>query len=156
MKTRMSSLNRLMLAGVLALAACDSPVESREEARAWADLNIRDYEFVYFVGCFCGFTGPNPAKLTVRSGVVTKVEPTGNSILPPTTPAAGTYPTVDSLFAIVERARLAKPSKLKVEYDETYHFPKLIAIDPVEGTADDEVTYSVQSFVPASAGASTR
>ena len=145
-----------MLAGLLALAACDSPVESREEARAWADLNIRDYDFVYFVACFCGFTGPNPAKLTVRNNVVVKVEPTGNAILPPTTPAAGTYPTVDSLFAIVERARLAKPSKLKVEYDETYHFPKLVAIDPVEGTADDEVTYSVQSFAPAVTVASSR
>ena len=29
---------------------------------------------LYFVGCFCGFTGPNPAKLTVRNGVVVKVE----------------------------------------------------------------------------------
>jgi len=146
---RMNSLKSLMLAGVLALAACDSPVEPGDEARAWADLNIRDYEFVYFVACFCGFTGPNPAKLTVRNDVVVKVEPTGNAILPPTTPAAGTYPTVDSLFAIAERARLAKPSKLKIEYDETYHFPKLIAVDPVEGTADDEVSYSVQSFTPA-------
>ena len=150
------SVRRLMLVGVLAIAACDSPVESREEAELWAALDIRNYEFVYFVGCFCGFTGPNPAKLTVRNGVVVKVEATGNSILPPSTPPAASYPTIDSLFAIIERERAANPATLDVDYDETYHFPKSIAIDRVERTADDEVTYTVQSFVPSSAGASSR
>lgn len=119
-------------------------------------MNIRNYEFVYFVGCFCGFTGPNPAKLTVRNGVVVKVEPVGNVILPPTTPAAATYPTVDSLFAIIERANKAKPAKMKIEYDETYHFPKLISIDFVERAADDEITYSAQSFAVSSMTSSSR
>jgi Family of unknown function (DUF6174) len=150
------SVRRLALVGVLALAACDSPVESHEEAELWAALDIRNYEFVYFVGCFCGFTGPNPAKLTVRNGVVVKVEPTGNSIIPPSSVPAGSYPTIDSLFAIVERARVANPATLDVKYDETYHFPKSIFVDPVEGTADDEVTYTVQAFVPATAAASSR
>lgn len=150
------AVKRSMLLAIAALAACDSPVESKQEAELWAALGIRNYEFVYFVSCFCGFTGPNPAKLTVRNGVVVKVEPAGTAILPPTTPAAGTWPTVDSLFVIIERARLAKPSKLRVEYDDTYHFPKLISVDPIENAVDDEVSYSVQSFVPAVATASSR
>ena len=137
---------RWALAGLLAVAGCDSPVESRLEAKQWQELNIRNYEFVYFVGCFCGFDGPNPAKLTVRDGVVVKVEPVGNGILPPTTPAAARYPTVDSLFALVERAKASNPATLKVEYDETYHFPTRISIDYSERVADDEFTYTAGSF----------
>lgn len=32
--------------------------------------------------------------------------------------------------------------------DDTYHYPKEINIDPVERTADDEITYRVQKFIP--------
>ncbi len=149
-------VRRLMLVGALLVTACDSAVESRQEQELWTALDIRNYEFVYFVGCFCGFTGPNPAKLTVRNGVVVKVEPVGNAILPITTPAAATYPTIDSLFAIVDRTRKAKPAVFDVEYDQTYHYPKSIAIDPLANTADDEVTYSVQSFVPATTTSASR
>ena len=147
---------RWVLVGLIAVTGCDSPVESQREAEKWAELNIRNYEFVYFVGCFCGFNGPNPAKLTVRDGVVVKVEPIGNSPLPPTTPAAATYPTVDSLFARLERTKSSNPAKLKVEYDDTYHFPALISIDYSERTADDEFVYTAQSFAPSFTTTSSR
>ena len=153
-------MKRLAIAVALALVACESPVESELERDLWESLAIRDYEFVYTVGCFCGFLGPNPAKLTVRDGVVVKVEAVGPAPLPNTTPPAATYPTVDTLFAVIERARREDPATLTLEYDETYHFPRLIALDPIAGVADDEVTYRVEQFrpltVPASSVAGSR
>jgi hypothetical protein len=134
--------------GLLAVAGCDTIVESQSEEALWKALDIRDYQFVYSQACFCGFTGPNPAKLTVKNGVVVKVEATGTATLPPTTPAAATYPTIDSLFAIVEKARKAKPASLDIDFDPTYHYPTSIAIDPVKNAVDDEVTYRVESFTP--------
>lgn len=149
-------MKRLAIAMVLALSACESAVESELERELWESLAIRDYEFVYTVGCFCGFLGPNPAKLTVRNAIVVKVEAVGPAPLPATTPPAATHPTVDSLFAVVERARREDPASLTIEYDETYHFPRLIALDPVAGVADDEVTFRVEQFRPLTTSASSR
>ena len=146
----------LAVLGFLAIAGCDSAIESQSQQALWEALDIKDYEFVYSVSCFCGFNGPNPAKLTVRNGVVVKVEPTGNAVLPPTTPAAATYPTVDSLFAIIERARLANPADIEIQYDATYHYPVIIGLDPVKNAVDDEITYRIESFSPSSTAASDK
>ena len=145
-----------IVAGLLGLASCDSVIQSQSEQALWEALEIHDYQFVYSVACFCGFTGPNPVRLTVQNGLVVKVEPTGNAVLPPTTPAAATYPTIDSLFAIIERARLAKPAELEIQYDATYHYPVVIGVDPVKNAVDDEITYRVESFSPTVTQASNR
>lgn len=136
------------LLALVVLASCDSPFESPLEQRQWEALGIRDYEFVYTTLCFCGFRGPNPAKLTVRNGIVTKVEPTGGAALPPTTPAAATYPTIDSLFALL--ARTERSAVKEAEFDDTYHYPRLISLDPIRNAIDDEVVYRVEGFVPLS------
>lgn len=140
----------------LALLGCESAVESELERDLWEELAIRDYQFVYTVGCFCGFVGPNPAKLTVRDGVVVKVEAAGPTPFPGTIPPAAGYPTVDTLFAVIERAKRDDPDRLTVEYDPTYHFPKVIALDPVEGVADDEIAYRIEQFEPLVTTASRR
>ena len=132
----------VLLAG---LTSCDSVLESQLERELWTGLEIRDYQFTYTVSCFCGFVGPNPALITVRGGAVTRVE------YLPGAPSQGTfstqgYPTVDSLFAIIDRAQHRDPAKLDLDFDDTYHFPKSIAIDYAKNTADDEVTYVAADF----------
>ena len=146
MASRVNIRRVWLVACLLAVAGCDSTVESQLESRLWKELDIRNYQFEYYVACFCGFTGPNPALITVREGQVTKVEPTDGSVVPPIGGPPRTWPTIDSLFAIVERARVANAAVLDVEYDETYHYPKSIYIDHVERVADDEITYRVNSF----------
>lgn len=137
---------RLWLVAVaLAAAGCENTFESHEQRELWKEQGIRDYQFQYFVSCFCGFTGPNPALITVQNGVVTKVE---NPDSPAAVANVNGWPTIDSLFAIVDRARESKAALLDVDYDETYHYPEVISIDLVERTADDEVTYRVQKFIP--------
>jgi len=134
-----------LLAAALAVMACENTFESSAQRELWEKQGIRDYQFQYFVACFCGFTGPNPALITVRGGVVTKVEYVD---APGTVAGVNGWPTIDSLFAIVDRARASKAAVLDVDFDETYHYPESINIDPVELTADDEVTYRVQKFIP--------
>jgi hypothetical protein len=138
--------SRWLLAALALVIACDSTVESQLESQLWKELDIQNYQFQYTVSCFCGFTGPNPALITVRAGQVTKVEAVDSAAAGPVPGPPRTWPTVDSLFAVVERARLTNPAVLKVDYDETYHYPKSIYIDQADKVADDEVTYKVDHF----------
>jgi hypothetical protein len=141
-------IRKAWLAGLVLIAGCESAVESKVEQQQWAELGIRNYQYEFSVSCFCGFAGPNPARITVRNGLVTKVEPTDGGAA--VSGSLAGWPTVDSLFAIVDRAKGGNPASLSVEYDETYHFPKSIHLDPVERVADDEVTYGAQKLVPSS------
>ena|SRR5215207_4422931 len=144
----MSLIRRLCLVGVIALAACENSVESQLEQQQWEDLGIRDYQFQYLVSCFCGFNGPNPALITVRDGAVTKVEPVGSGA--PVMGSLEKWPTIDSLFVVISRATAMNPHVLDVEYDDTYHYPRKIEIDYRQTTADDEITYTVDKFIPLS------
>ena len=142
-------LRRLWLFCVLLVTACENPAESELEQQLWEDLGIKDYQYEYLVSCFCGFNGPNPALITVRDGVVSKVEPVDGGS--PFGGSVSAWPTIDSLFAIISRADAGNPNVLKVQYDETYHYPKKIDLDPVERAIDDEITYRVDRFIPLSA-----
>jgi hypothetical protein len=133
---------------VLLLAGCENAVESQLERELWQDLGIRSYQFEYMVSCFCGFTEPNPALITVQNGAVVKVEPADGG--PAVTGSLEDWPTIDDLFSIISHASEGDPDVLDVEYDETYHYPTIIHIDPIERAADDEITYRVQRFTPLS------
>ena len=128
------------------LTACDTLVSSERERELWDALEIRDYQFTYNVACFCGFVGPNPAIITVRDGVVTRVEyPIGSAQGSGSYPVQG-YPTVDSLFARIERVQEKNPAELDVDFDETYHYPRSIDIDYIKNAIDDEISYGVTGF----------
>jgi hypothetical protein len=141
-------LRRLWLVCLVLVAGCESAVEPRLEQQLWENLGIRNYQFQYMVSCFCGFSGPNPALITVADGMVVKVEPPEGGA--PVPQPLNSWPTIDSLFAIISRVSTGDPDVLDVEYDETYHYPKTIHFDPVERVGDDEITYRVQRFIPLS------
>ena len=133
------------LFGVVLLAACDSVLESVRQEEKWKEQQIHDYQFVYRELCFCGFTGPNPALVTVHNDQVVKVENPISSISGGV-PTNG-YPTVDSLFARIASAKVRGAATVEVSYDDRYAFPKSIFIDDETNTADDEVTYKIENFV---------
>lgn len=128
------------------LAGCESITGTKPERALWDALEIQNYDFVYQVSCFCGFTIPNPVKLSVRNGVVSAAVPVGSFV--GTLPPLSVYPTIDSLFVVLETAQKNTPNGVTVDFDPTYHYPTKIAIDPIKNAADDEVTYTVESFVP--------
>jgi hypothetical protein len=140
---------RWWLAALTVVIACESTVESQQQQDLWNALGIRNYTYVYTQACFCGFTGPNPARITVKNGVVTSVT-SADSAHTVFNGNIGAYPTIDSLFAIAARAQSQNPATFDITYDETYHFPRVIYVDPVQRVADDEVTYRAESFTPSS------
>jgi hypothetical protein len=137
---------RFAAVALIFLAGCDTLTGTQPEKALWNALDIENYDFVYQVSCFCGIPGPNPVKLSVRKGQVTAAAPVGS--FTGSIPALSTYPTIDSLFVILEAAEKKTPAGVEVDFDPTYHYPTKIAIDPVKNAADDEVTYTVESFVP--------
>ncbi len=130
------------------MTACDTIAGTQPERALWQALDIQNYDFVYGVSCFCGFTRPNPAKLSVRGGVVVKVVPVDSAGFTREIGTPSTYPTVDSLFSILETAQKNTPKGVTVEFDPTYHFPTKMFIDPIKNAVDDEVTYTIQKFTP--------
>lgn len=137
-----------ILALILLLAGCESTVEIQQEQDLWNALEIRNYTYVYTVSCFCGFTGPNPALITVQNGIVTSVAPAEGAAPVPVTGPVAVWPTIDSLFAIAARAQALKPAVFNIQYDVTYHYPRVIQVDPVERAVDDEITYHADHFTP--------
>lgn len=133
---------------LMGLASCDTATGTQPEKDLWLALGIQNYDFVFQLSCFCGIEGPNPAKLTVRDGAVTSVSAVDSAVSPSVTPPLSTYPTVDSLFAILERAQKATPAGVTVTFDPTYHYPSKIFVDPVKNATDDETTYTVLKFTP--------
>jgi hypothetical protein len=146
---RMRHTTRKIAALVLmGLASCDTATGTQPEKDLWLALDIQNYDFVFQVSCFCDTQGPNPAKLTVRGGAVTSVSAADSAVSHGITPPLSSYPTVDSLFSILERAQKATPTGVTVNFDPTYHYPSRISIDPVQNAVDDETTYTVQKFTP--------
>ena len=139
-----------MLVIILLFTGCDFTTDALQKEREWKSKEIHDYRFVYTVACFCGFTGPNPALITVHNDEVTKVEYLAPSQNGPA-PTAG-YPSIDGLFALIAKARSDGADKLDVDYDGTYSFPKVINIDYEKHAVDDEVGYRVENFTVLSSG----
>jgi hypothetical protein len=144
-------MRALFILGVVAMTGCDNPLEANRQQELWKELDVHSYTFVYEVSCFCALGWPNPALISVVDGQVVDVEPTDDSTVP-INGSPRTWPTIDSLFALVRRTRDTKPAVLDVEYDETYHFPRVIHVDPVLDASDDEVTHRVTQFTPSSSG----
>jgi len=142
MKRRFAAL------ALFALAGCDTITGTQSDHALWNALEIRNYDFVYQVSCFCGNNGPNPAKLSVRGGSVVKVQPEDGTVFLGTIPLASSYPTIDSLFVILENAQKNTPNGVTVQFDPTYHYPTKISIDPIKNAIDDEIAYTIKSFTP--------
>jgi len=133
---------------LMSIASCDTATGTQPEKDLWQALGIVNYDFVYHVTCFCSILGPNPALLSVRGGADTKVSSVDSTAAVGFEPLPSTYPTVDSLFSILERAQKATPAGVTVEFDPTYHYPSKIFVDPNKNTADDETTYAIEKFTP--------
>src|SRR4051794_37058094 len=121
---------RVAAIALLLLSGCETIAGTQTDQSLWQALEIKNYDFVYRVSCFCGFPGPNPAKISVRGGVVTKVQPASDTAVAGINPVLSAYPTIDSLFVILQKAQKNTPDGVTVEFDPTYHFPSKIFIDP--------------------------
>lgn len=139
---------RFLIAALAVIAGCSSSTgtnggtsELDLNRQRWADQKLARYEFTYNRSCFCAPI--TPLRVSVRDGVVVGVTviATGASISP------SGIPTVDSLFALIDRGITNHYAQMRVTYDSALGYPREIYSDGSVQIADDEITYTIRDLV---------
>jgi hypothetical protein len=115
--------------------AVDASDLARNRQR-WATAHLHDYEFDYQLICFCAPDATEQVHVVVRGDTIAAVTRVRDGL-----PAARQYaawPSVDSLFADVQRRLDQHVARLDVTYDQTYGYPRAIVVDVQLMAADDE------------------
>lgn len=141
----------LVLIASLALAGCDGELtgltsDELQAWRRWIASAPSAYEFTLRRSCFCGQESLRPVVVSVRNGAVEALRYADDGAAIPLA-RAGEFPTIDRLFEIIAEARAWPKSTVRVEYDLDCGYPVNVSIDYDPGMADDEMFYSVRSFV---------
>lgn len=141
----------LLLLAILGLGACSNPAAPDDPAAElqlnrdrWSRTGVVSYRFTITRDCFCTPEMSGPVVIEVRAGEVISRTYEGGSAVDPQ--FADLFVTIPGLFGIVEDAILSQAAALSVRYDPELGYPRSIAIDPVAGVADDEVSYRVTGF----------
>jgi hypothetical protein len=152
-------MRRVALGALLCLlAACDGfdhepdLLRVLRERAQWDALNIRDYNFVYGVGCV--LCDPFPVRVEVRGGQVVRsiALVSGDTLLPE---ADWRLPTVDQLFDDILEARKREDcGSQRVEFDAQLHYPRLMTCSGSPKFVDSGSSRSVTEFVVLVPGAS--
>jgi len=141
------------IGGFCAALLCESPTFDKaaeknrlQEARArWADAGLLDYSFMYQRTCFCLPEYLGPFAIEVSGGVVDSAYFANDAFAGA---PEGKFDTIPEMFDRIEKAIDRPVYKLDVTYDTTYGFPTELFIDGESMIADDEIGYSVFSFIP--------
>jgi hypothetical protein len=144
-------INKIFLIAALIplAAACHSPTALERATsdldanrQRWAAQKLSSYQFTFDKYCFCAVGGP--VRVSVKDGVVVGVTRIATGEVVDTR----YIPTVDSLFAFIEREIADHSDVLRVTYDPSRGFPTEIYSDGSYQIADDEVTYTTKDLVP--------
>ena len=133
-------------------------------ARAqWESAMIDDYRITLSIACFCGAPYNGELDVSVVDGVIVAASDKASGA-PLSDDAIARLPTIAQLFDIIEAAYGTGADSIEVIYNTmvgipeqplppSYGFPEYAHIDRIAGAADDEVTYRITDFAPASAAA---
>jgi hypothetical protein len=141
--------NFLIAVVLVMAAACHAPTELERATsdlaasrQRWAAQGLSTYQFTFDKNCFCDVRGP--VRVSVKDGVVVGAMRIATGEVVDTR----NIPTVDSLFAFVERGISSRSDVLRVTYDPLCGFPTEIYSDGSYQIADDEITYTTKDLVP--------
>ena len=139
----------LWLFAVGQLSACSRSQSVETELRAWRAVAPPSYEFDFKWKCFCPGAGVW-WRVVVENHVVTGANVIDSTLIPKGGfgPPAGGFPTIDSVFARIERAIAANSASVDVFYDADLHFPISVTVDQLREAVDDEWTLDIRSFRP--------
>ena len=142
----------LFLLLAVALTACSAlGSDFSRNQKKWQDANINHYRMELSIGCFCAFRNEMPLTVEVRDGqIVSMTTSDGTQVLDTDINYEFFAPraTIDLLLAEIDKAVKDGAESVTVTYDETYGFPKEIAIDFSQQMADEEMYYSIANFEP--------
>lgn len=113
----------------------------------WQDSKISHYRYELGIGCFCIFSQDMPLVIEVKDGQVVSMQyKSGKEIDAANLEMFQRYDTLDKIFAEIEKARSEGADTVTVSYDDTYGFPKEVAIDFEQQAADEEIYLTVSNF----------
>ena len=145
----------ILLAAVLLLTSCDvlgltvGATERRSELERqrakWAKRHVTSYRLTYRRECFCGVEFTAPTAIEVRAGDIATATYTDRGDPIPDYVQVS-LPTVEALFAIIDRAIDVEADMIEVAYDPLLGYPRRIAVDYRFNLADDEVVHSITEF----------
>lgn len=136
------------------VAACSGPFAPdnglatlQRERSAWKAQAVHSYSYDFHQSCFCPPEITEPVRIEVRNDTVYRVTSTLTQAAMPLTRAfVGGWPTVDSLFAQVERLYQGGQYTVDIEYHVTYRFPIRLFAD-IPRAIDDELSITATNFV---------
>lgn len=143
---------RQFILAALLLSACDAftignPSQNQLDTakRRWNQTGPASYEYKLRRICLCPPELIHTLRVRVESGQITSVFDLDTN-LPASSTGAGF--TVPQLFDIVQDAIARRAFRLAVQYDQQLGYPAGIAVDYVDRTADDEITYLATELAP--------
>ena len=149
-------LQAVLLILMLALHGCavlepePDAADRRALSRArslWQRVGPTSYRYVY--AARCGMCSPYAARatwVTVEKGrVIDAAYVESNE---PINESPQVFGTVDSLFALVQRAYDEHASEVRVQYDATLGYPTDVWVDWRGDMADDEGGFSASALTP--------
>ena len=115
-----------------------SPADLERAAARWERTRPIDYSFAVERICYCLLEWTGPVRLLVEgdSVVARSYVATGE---PVPEPIARSFPTVDSLFAILRDAYARHADEVRVTYHPVLGFPAEFSIDYDRMMADEEL-----------------
>jgi hypothetical protein len=150
--TRLPRLAFALLALMLAGCSITEPGRAADRTdlarnrQRWASARLHDYEYDYHLLCFCSPEATEQVHVVVRGDHVSAVTRTRDGL--PAVNDFRSWPTVEDLFADVERLIDQKADRLEVTYDPTYGYPRSIVVDVYLRAADDESSQTAANLRP--------
>lgn len=135
----------------LALACAEGalgPFELQSRRAAWEASEPVGYEYDVSWSCFCDPGVTQAVTVVVMDGVVTRRFYTVSGDDVPTD-ISGTWTDIEGVFDLIDEVVRQDPDDLVVEFDETFGYPRRIAVDFDERMADDGFEVEITAFRPA-------
>lgn len=142
---RPSRLLPAALALLLLGAACPTAPAGRDDLREartrWTSQRISHYRYDFQRSCFCPMEAVRPVTIEVLGDSVVSVRDRATGQPLPTVAFGRRWPTVQDLFAELERA-VRDADSLEATYDVTTGHPVRARIDWIRNAVDDESEFT--------------
>ncbi|MEK9614205.1 MAG: DUF6174 domain-containing protein [Flavobacteriaceae bacterium] len=110
--------------------------------KKWAQQELRDYQFILQITCFCIEEYTRPKTVVVKNNEVISVD--GTSIAEWSDPS---FRTIDDFFKYIREIQSQNPARESLKFDEVKGYPTYIFFDIDERIADEEIGYTISDLV---------